>query len=75
VATATKRDSRRPTPAKSVILIYITTALLLAAIMASWFYSATTRRLARFALIAIAIGAALFGLYLLVIVLWFPVAL
>lgn len=59
----------------NVILIYITIAILIAAIVAGWFYSDRTRRLARFALIAIAIGAALFGLYLLVILIWFPVAL
>jgi len=56
-------------------LIYAVPALVLAAVVAGWFYSPRTRRLARFALILIAAGAALFGLYLLVILLWFPVAL
>jgi hypothetical protein len=59
----------------SNLLIYVIPALVLAAVVAGWFYSARTRRLARFALILIAAGAALFGLYLLVILLWFPVAL
>lgn len=59
----------------NVTLINIIVAVLLAAIVAGWFYSARTRRLARIALIAIAIGAALFGLYLLVILIWFPVTL
>jgi len=57
------------------LLIYVIPALVLAAVVAGWFYSPRTRRLARFALILIAAGAALFGLYLLVILLWFPVAL
>jgi len=50
-------------------------ALVLVAIVAGWLYSPKTRRLSRFALIAMAVGAALFGLYLLVILIWFPVSL
>jgi hypothetical protein len=49
--------------------------LVLVAIVAGWLYSPKTRRLSRFALIAIAVSAALFGLYLLVILIWFPVSL
>ena len=59
----------------SSLLIYVIPALVLAAVVAGWFYSPRTRRLARFALIVIAAGAALFGLYLLVILMWFPIAL
>ena len=59
----------------SNLLIYVIPALVLAAIVAGWFYSPQTRRLARFALIVIAVGAALFGLYLLAFLLCFPVAL
>jgi len=57
------------------IIIIGIIVLLLAAIAAGWFYSPKTRRLSRFALIAIAVGGALFGLYLLVILIWFPVTL
>ena len=57
------------------LLIYVIPALVLTAVAAGWFYSPRTRKLARFALAVIAVGAALFGLCLLAILLWFPVAL
>ena len=59
----------------SSLLIYVIPALVLAAVAAGWLYSPRTRKLARFALIVIVVGAALFGLYLLVILMWFPIAL
>jgi len=52
--------------------IYILVGLAFLAGLFGWFYSPRTRKLTRFALIVIAVAAALFGLLVMIRILWFP---